>query len=342
MIGPDMAGLGGISRVVRTWKESRLFEETGVIYIPTASDFCGKVSFFLRHYLTFLLRLPGCRLVYIHTSSNRSFFRKSLFLLASLVFHKRVIFHIHPTHFYEFLLSLRGLTRSYCFALLGRVSRFVTLTEGMQDRVASLFPHIPVSTLRNPVDLAVLSGGTDSGRKDNSLLYLGWYIREKGIYELVDAVQSLLGQGYNVTLNFYGTKDDRSLKRYVAEKGLEGNIIVNGWIEDRDKRQILRECTLLILPSHSEGIPNVILEAMATATPIIATRVGGLGEILQDRVNAVVARDRNPVDLAHKIRLCLDDAGLRKRIAANAYMEATSKYDITVVKKDVAAILTLP
>ena len=86
-------------------------------------------------------------------------------------------------------------------------------------------------------------------------------------------------------------------------------------------------------------MPNVILEAMATNTPIVSTLVGGLAEVLRDNVTAVVAREKDAADLACKIKLCLDDPDLRKRIADNAYQEAISKYDIKVLKEEITAIL---
>jgi glycosyltransferase involved in cell wall biosynthesis len=89
---------------------------------------------------------------------------------------------------------------------------------------------------------------------------------------------------------------------------------------------------MLILPSHSEGIPNVILEAMATRTPIVATLVGGMKEILRDGENAVIVDVNNPVDLSEKILLLLEDDSLRKRLAENAYQEASEKYDVPVIR----------
>jgi glycosyltransferase involved in cell wall biosynthesis len=175
-------------------------------------------------------------------------------------------------------------------------------------------------------------------RQDNRLLFLGWFIPAKGVYELVDAVDLLLQHGHVVRLDFYGTKEVERLREYVIKKELTHVVTVHGWIGPEEKVKALYESTMLVLPSHSEGIPNVILEAMATKTPIVSTFVGGLKEVLRDGENAIIVCEKDPVDLSEKIELCLKDKVFRERIADNAYREAIEKYDISVVKRNFADI----
>ena len=96
---------------------------------------------------------------------------------------------------------------------------------------------------------------------------------------------------------------------------------------------------MLILPSYSEGIPNVILEAMATKTPIISTNVGGLSEVLTDNYNSVITLPKNPGRLSSDIQRMLKDAQFRSQLARNAYKDVQEKYDITIVKKSFKDII---
>jgi glycosyltransferase involved in cell wall biosynthesis len=177
-------------------------------------------------------------------------------------------------------------------------------------------------------------------RQNNRILFLGWFIPTKGVYELVDAVGMLLESGYDTRLDFFGTKEVDRLRDYVSTKGLAHSVTVHGWIGQEEKVKALYESTMLVLPSHSEGIPNVILEAMATRTPIVSTLVGGLKEVLRGEENAMIVREKDPFDLSEKIALCLGDRALRERIAERAYREAAEKYDISVVKRNLADILS--
>jgi glycosyltransferase involved in cell wall biosynthesis len=75
---------------------------------------------------------------------------------------------------------------------------------------------------------------------------------------------------------------------------------------------------LMVLPSHSEGSPNVLLEAMAAGLPIVATRVGGVPEIVCHGQTAILVEPRKPRALAHGISLLLSDRSLAKQLSANA------------------------
>ncbi len=173
------------------------------------------------------------------------------------------------------------------------------------------------------------------------MLYLGQYYESKGVYELVDAMEILLKSRKDIEIDFYGTKEIEMLRGYVEEKGLSETVRINGWLNDDEKLEVLHKSTLLVLPSHTEGIPNVILEAMATKTPIVSTHVGGLTEILTDRENAVIAEVCNPRDLSQKISSYLQDHKLREAIATNAFRDCRTKYDVNVIKEQFARIMEI-
>ena len=333
MVGPDLAGQGGVSRVVTIWQDSGFFADYGLDYVASCSDASKhKLLTLLKGLWSFVLLLAPVDLVYIHTSAFTSFYRKSLFLLLARLFGKKVILHIHPSGFYDFYTGTSGFFHSYCAFVLGQVSIFVVLADEMKLNISTHFPRTPIHVLRNAINLQEMSDNSGIKRKSNELLYLGWYIRAKGVYELVDAVELLTQRGIALHLNFYGTKEVAQLTEYVRSKQLTSEITVNGWIGNDGKLKALYESSMLILPSHSEGIPNVILEAMATKTPIVATFVGGMKEILRDGENALTVEVNNPVDLSDKILMLLQDDALRNHLAENAYQEAAEKYDVPVIR----------
>ena len=164
--------------------------------------------------------------------------------------------------------------------------------------------------------------------------------RGKGVYDLVDAAQILVVEGMDFIIDFYGTKEIEQLRKYVSERKLDAFIKVHGWANENQKLEALHHSTALILPSHTEGIPNVILEAMAAKVPIISTLVGGLTEILRDGENAIIVEPGNPTDLAEKIKFALDNRQFCYDIAHNAYLEAREKYDLPIIKAQLQKILT--
>ena len=341
MIGPALEGLGGISRVSKTWQESSFFNDFNVKYIASVTDASVNRFFFLiKGLVDYIFALiTGCLFVYIHTSSYNSFRRKSLFICIAILFGKKSLLHIHPSHFYLFLSECCDLEKKFIYFLLKRINLFVVLTEEMKGNIENLFPDKRVVVLRNPVNVEKMKKPGKGNRLPDRFLYLGWYIKEKGVYEIVDALEILLKKGVRIQADFFGAKKTEKLRGYVADKDLTAKIRINGWINDVDKLKALYECTALILPSHSEGIPNVILEAMATKTPIIATLVGGLKEILRDGENAIITEVNNPQDLSKNILKCLENKALRERIAVNAYRNVCMQYDVGVIKQDFGKIV---
>lgn len=341
MVGPDPEGLGGISRVVKLWFNGNFFDGYKSYYISSTNDRSNfKTLSNIRGLIKFILYLllwPD--IIYIHSSAYNSFYRKSFYIFFANIFRRKIIFHIHPTKFYQFYSGLSGLAKSYSFFILARVHAFVVLTAEMRDWLSPLFPEKPVCVLRNPVDVQSMANKHNIKRQQANLLYLGLYIREKGIYELVDAIDELKGKISSLHLNFFGTKEITQLQNYISRKGLDNEITVNGWILEEEKIHQLYASTLLVLPSHSEGIPNVILEAMATKTPIVSTYVGGIKEILRNMDNALIANVNDHVDLSNKILTILHDRPLRERLSENAYREAKEKYDVTIVKQQFRQII---
>jgi glycosyltransferase involved in cell wall biosynthesis len=341
MVGPDPNGLGGISRVVSLWQFGGYFSDLQIEYISSVKvEKKGKMRALLFALMRFTFAcLARCRVVYIHTASFNSFYRKSLFMVLAILMRHRLIVHIHPSYFSQFIFDLRGVKKYIARAILSKASAFIVLTPEIKENMGKLFPDKPIYVLNNPIDIRGMENRNGLQRSPNSLLFLGWYMKRKGVYELVDAIGMLLEQGYDVSADFYGTKEVEKLQGYVSDLGLNKNIRINGWIGEEEKLKALYSCNVLVLPSHTEGIPNVILEAMATKTPIVSTLVGGLREVLRDGENAVIAEPANATDLSKKIIRVLQDKKLALQIADNAYKQACEKYDLPIIKECFRTVL---
>ena len=340
MIGPDLQGLGGVSRVVSLWQRSGLFEENLITYLSTVDD-SGRSKFLLllKCLAEYCVLLPFSRVVYCHTASFNSFYRKSIFLFLAVLFRKKVVLHIHPSYFYQFITAFSGFKKKSFFWLLSQVDMFVVLTEDMQHKIVSLFPGKSVHVLRNPVDVGAMHCPEKVKRYNKRFLFLGWFNHGKGVYDLVEAAAILVKEGLDFTIDFYGTKEIDKLRSFVSEKNLDSFVKVHGWANEKQKLEALHISTALVLPSHTEGIPNVILEAMASYIPIISTLVGGLTEVLRDGENAIIVEPKNPHDLAEKMKFALDNRQFCHELASNAYIEAREKYDLAVIKKQFQNIL---
>lgn len=340
MIGPDLQGLGGISRVVTIWRAANFFDGYDFQYIATSpASERNKLGIMLQAIFAFAIAIVDANIIYIHSAAYTSFYRKSIFLHIAKIFRKKVVLHIHPSEFSDFYSNLSGFLQKYSHHTLYIADEIVVLTHEMREYLLNIFPNKHVHVLRNAIDISHFSNLQNVERTKIEIIFLGWYIREKGVFDLVDAITKIHSANIPVKLNFYGTKQVVQLNEYIASKQLNNVITVHNWIDEDTKLRALYRSRILVLPSHSEGLPNVILEAMATHTPIVATSVGGLKEVLRDNENALIARVNDPNDIAAKISLLLEDDQLCVRLADSAYHDALKHYDIAVIREKFRNIL---
>ena len=105
-----------------------------------------------------------------------------------------------------------------------------------------------------------------------------------------------------------------ALTRQIAARGLENQFILAGFHSDLDK--FYPHLDLLVLPSYTEGLPNVVLEAFAAGVPVVATAVGGTPEAVEDGLNGYLVPSGNPTALARRIADMLSNSARRREMGA--------------------------
>ncbi len=153
----------------------------------------------------------------------------------------------------------------------------------------------------------------------------GWVIgcvgrlsHEKGQTHLIEAAGRLLRQGARFTLVMVGDGPDRDLLQEKAQiEGVGAHVRFLGHIARTD--EIFANIDMLVLPSHREGMPNVILEAMQWRLPIVATAVGAVPEMLVNGVSGLLVRSGDPIALARAIAAFMGDAEKAARMGRKAY-----------------------
>jgi len=155
------------------------------------------------------------------------------------------------------------------------------------------------------------------------ILCVGRFSPEKGHLDLLRAV-AMLNQAHPFRLVLVGDGAERSsLEREIVRLGLQGRVILAGHQPDVNAYYAMAD--VLALPSHSEGSPNVLLEAMAAGLPVVATAVGGVPEIVTHEESALLVDERSPEKYRAALARLLTDEQLRKRLAASA-LQATERF----------------
>jgi glycosyltransferase involved in cell wall biosynthesis len=123
---------------------------------------------------------------------------------------------------------------------------------------------------------------------------------EKGFEVLVAAAERVLRRDPSVGFVLFGDGPCRTrLARQIKAAGLGGAFILSGFRPDLDR--FLPHLDLLVLPSYTEGLPNVVLEACAAAVPVVATAAGGTPEVVEDGLNGYLVPTGDPARLADRI-----------------------------------------
>lgn len=147
--------------------------------------------------------------------------------------------------------------------------------------------------------------------------YIGRLSEEKGAQHFVQALPAILGdrQELHVLIGGDGELKD-SIVATLQEEGVTARVDLPGWIPHDDLPGYLNQLRLLVLPSYTEGLPNIMLEAMACGTPVLATPVGGVPDVIIDGKTGFIMENNSPECIAENVRRALNSPDLEK-IAEN-------------------------
>jgi len=228
-----------------------------------------------------------------------------------------------------FALTARLLGRPYGCYLRGEINepwrslglngaRFVLVANEGVQRIA--LRHCANTALIPPlVDLTesdITAPKAPNPRGPWRALYVGRVEAAKGIQELLQATALVRSNGLDLELDLVGSNLDADFYRREADQAGLTAVRFHGVISDRDRlRDLFNAADFFVLPTHSEGFPRVLLEAMAYGIPILTTFVGGIPSLMEDGVNCLRVPVRDAEGLAKIIERALLDSELRNRIA---------------------------
>ncbi len=332
-VGPSFDDPGGISAVSKMLNEYMKAEGRPVDHLDSRIEgtFFKKQLFTFFSYVKFLKVLIFHRysLVHIHSSANHSFYRKIYYIVLSKLARKRVVLHVHPGRFYDFYKAKKKFFRYLIRKVLGLPDVVIVLSAGIKEKFQKILPEEKLVVLHNPVNNANFRYQKE--KKEKVILYLGWFLREKGVFDIVNAIPEVIAKEPTAKFVFCGTNEIEKLRSFFENTSYKRQVSVREWVQGDDKTDILAQSTLLLLPSYTEGFPNVILEAMASCLPIITTPVGAIPEILQEGKNCLYIQPGDVGSLIEKILLMLKNPELCRRMGEINLQLVQEKYDIKII-----------
>ena len=135
-------------------------------------------------------------------------------------------------------------------------------------------------------------------------------------FEILDTVSKIDNQVVYIGRDSYEKGTD--ILRGIESK-INGKVVFCTDMEWKDAMTILKESSLLVIPSRMESIPQVIKEAFYLKVPIVATNVGGIPELIKNNVSGILVPPNDPIKLLDAINKLLEDKECSKKIAENGY-----------------------
>lgn len=258
--------------------------------------------------------------VHVNMAERLSVVRKGAIIALCRAIGVPVVLHLHAAQLHQFYHSLpgplRGLT-GWVFSLpasvvvLGTASRRFVIEElkVAADRVEILNNGVPEPT--QPRD-KVPAG---SARR---VLFVGNLSERKGVSDLLQALaHPCLRDGPALEVTLAGGGDVAGYEAKARELGIGGLVRFEGWVDQQRVAQLMARADVLVLPSYDEGLPLVILEALANGVAVVCTPVGEIPSVLTGGINACLVTPGDVDGIASALNQVLREPGLMETLGRN-------------------------
>lgn len=161
------------------------------------------------------------------------------------------------------------------------------------------------------------------------LLCVGGMARPRAFHVVVGALAQLRGEGRDAILRLVGDGPDRpALERLARELGAADRVVFEGWKNHAQLRSIYQSADVFVFSSFAEGIPVVLMEAMAMEIPCVASRITGIPELIRDGVDGLLTAASDEREMARAIARLMDDAPFRRRLGQAARAHIVEEYNL--------------
>ncbi|MBL8541686.1 MAG: glycosyltransferase family 4 protein [Betaproteobacteria bacterium] len=330
LLGPALDAVAGVSTHLNQLLDSRLKDHFLLRYFQVGSagrnenGFARLCRLFVSPWqLLSLLRTERPALVHINTSMDaKGFWRDLVYLLVARSCGCKVVYQVHGGALPREFAAGNRLLETILRRTLSLADAIVLLGEFQRKAYGDFVPGLPLHVAANAIDVASLAAParTSPPGQPLRLVFMGRLVREKGVYEIIEAVASLLRQGIDLTLTIAGVGPERErLARRVDALGLRNAVVFKGAVFGAAKRALWLDSDVFVLPTfHREGLPYAVLESMAAGAVPITCAVGAIPDVVEHGKQGLLVEPEDPQGLAAAIRRLHEDRGILTRMADEA------------------------
>lgn len=336
------------------------FDKEGIINASKSLFNLFLVCLYFRPQKVYLLINP----------SKAGFLRDAAAICISKLFFCKVVGHYHGSHFNYFYKTSSCWYRFLIRTCLSRLYLMLVQAERLKNIFSELLPQSKMSILYNGVSNDCLDRGKAAidlrrGKKMDfvTFLFLGHLSFTKGFYDLVSACKKLLEEGKKFRFLVAG---DFILNHKTQTEFLEepyrqfyrdhyfkihseildfiynqrsNSVEYHGVVDGEKKNLLFEQADALVLPSYTEGFPNVVLEAMSFGLALVVTPVGALPEILKEPDNVLFVKRGNTEVLLKQMERLIEFPSLCLQMGENNRGLVTQKYHVKFTSRQFGKLI---
>ena len=225
------------------------------------------------------------------------------------------------------LAALHAITNPLT-ALIWRNARAVVgNSAGLCQLAKNFMPGLAVPEIPNGVDTGRFFPATRKPDGTCELLFVGRLAPQKGVDILLNAL-ALISTGWRLRIAGDGPEREH-LSALATTLGLADRVTFLGWTQRDALPELYRSADVFVFPSYDEGMPNVVLEALASGLPIVATRIAGNDQLVVDGENGALVPPGNPAAFANALLPVLADRTLRTAMGESSRRIAVERFSWT-------------
>ncbi|MGH7091660.1 MAG: glycosyltransferase family 4 protein, partial [Stellaceae bacterium] len=259
---------------------------------------------------------------------------KSAALVVCRLFGVPALLHVHGGNLDQFYARIGPLQRWGVRWVVGSAVEILVLGDYWRNIVVERFgvPAARVTVLYNGAPRPQ-HPPVRAARSFCELLFLGMVWPEKGIGELLSALGAPALRALDWHMTIAGIGRIEEYRGQAQALDIAERVDFVGWTDEGATNALLEAADILVLPSHFECLPMVVIEAMAYGLAVIATPVGSVTEAVDDERNGLIVPVGDSERLGQAIRRLIEEPGLRRQLGANAYARFCATFDLDIFER---------
>ena len=338
IIGPSLEDHGGISKVekniITNWPDCN-YVLNNLVTHEDGSSF-KKIIIFLKSIFSYIkhIAINKPHLIHVHFSINASILRKSFFVVTAKTLNVKILLHSHTGEMERILKSSSWIYKKYIIFILNLADGLIVLGSRDINVYAKYIRNYTPVVLKNGVEIQERQ--TDLTSKQ--IISVGSLGVRKGTYDLLEAIPKVLESYPDAIFILVGDGEVETVNNIIKKNDLIENVRVPGWLNFNQVKEIYLSSSIFVLPSHYEGMPMSILEAMSFGLPVISTDINGIPDIILDGETGLIIEPSKINELSSAIIKLLQNYQYRLILGSNGKKRIDTLFTLSEMKKNLIKI----